>query len=313
MIQSPALNAALDIDVPCIACGYNLRGLSRDGRCPECAGDIASSIARYEAELARREPPLSMSSLRWVRTLARGCLLILLAAAIDVCAVGLLIGMLESSIPHLTIERLMPVWLIPPALLAGGIWAITSAELGAAWNPERRWARRLLRGCVLFLLVLDLFLFGTTSFSRNRIPNAGWQVGMTVRALFASTITFGSWTQLARLLGRAGLGRSQRCAAILHWVGPTVTLVQLLFFGWVNSNSVRIYIRPQPLIGDFRAPALVGYRLLTMGDVEPSDAFAIVVAASSACAIGLLIYAWRRFAGIACASKRPVVQPAGHE
>ncbi|HEX4053888.1 MAG TPA: hypothetical protein VHX86_06455 [Tepidisphaeraceae bacterium] len=36
--------ATIDRDVLCRACGYNLRGLSRTGRCPECAADVAISL-----------------------------------------------------------------------------------------------------------------------------------------------------------------------------------------------------------------------------------------------------------------------------
>jgi uncharacterized repeat protein (TIGR04138 family) len=32
-------------DLPCVECGYNLRGLASDGRCPECGADVADSIA----------------------------------------------------------------------------------------------------------------------------------------------------------------------------------------------------------------------------------------------------------------------------
>src|SRR5258706_9556058 len=35
---------ALDQNLPCLRCGYNLRTLSIDARCPECATPIASSL-----------------------------------------------------------------------------------------------------------------------------------------------------------------------------------------------------------------------------------------------------------------------------
>jgi uncharacterized repeat protein (TIGR04138 family) len=37
----------IDSDVPCAACGYNLRGLVFDGRCPECGLDIIHSLRPF--------------------------------------------------------------------------------------------------------------------------------------------------------------------------------------------------------------------------------------------------------------------------
>jgi len=35
---------AINVDVPCVECGYNLRGLSADGHCPECGAEVADAI-----------------------------------------------------------------------------------------------------------------------------------------------------------------------------------------------------------------------------------------------------------------------------
>lgn len=40
-------DSLVGLDVPCEACGYNLRGSSRDGVCPECARAVPLSLARY--------------------------------------------------------------------------------------------------------------------------------------------------------------------------------------------------------------------------------------------------------------------------
>ncbi|NOT02453.1 MAG: hypothetical protein HOP29_17750 [Phycisphaerales bacterium] len=39
---------AIDCDLPCAKCAYNLRGLSPTGQCPECGAGIPASIAEYE-------------------------------------------------------------------------------------------------------------------------------------------------------------------------------------------------------------------------------------------------------------------------
>jgi hypothetical protein len=43
--EQPGTTAGtIDLDRPCLACGYNLRGLSRSGVCPECGAPVARSL-----------------------------------------------------------------------------------------------------------------------------------------------------------------------------------------------------------------------------------------------------------------------------
>src|SRR5262245_32112317 len=53
----------IDVDMPCVACNYNLRGLDLDGACPECGLAIERSI---HGDLLRFADPA------WVRTIASG-------------------------------------------------------------------------------------------------------------------------------------------------------------------------------------------------------------------------------------------------
>ena len=39
----------IDVDLPCAACGYNLRGLAVAGRCPECGALVIGSVRNAEA------------------------------------------------------------------------------------------------------------------------------------------------------------------------------------------------------------------------------------------------------------------------
>jgi hypothetical protein len=45
MVEPPPI----DVDLPCAACGYNLRGLSVAGRCPECGAPVIESVREAEA------------------------------------------------------------------------------------------------------------------------------------------------------------------------------------------------------------------------------------------------------------------------
>ncbi len=67
-------------DVICLQCGYNVRGLPRGGRCPECGTPIKRSL---QGNLLRYSSPA------YLATLNRGVFLILAAIAAQViCAVG---------------------------------------------------------------------------------------------------------------------------------------------------------------------------------------------------------------------------------
>ena len=51
-------------NTPCVRCGYNLRGLRSDGRCPECGLLVLATL--------RNESVLSQSDVRWVEALWHG-------------------------------------------------------------------------------------------------------------------------------------------------------------------------------------------------------------------------------------------------
>lgn len=69
-------------DVPCTACGYNLRGLPCVGRCPECGAGVAPSLGAHRARAAPLPPP----DARWARQVAEG-------AALSLVSLGLFLAL----------------------------------------------------------------------------------------------------------------------------------------------------------------------------------------------------------------------------
>lgn len=69
----PAL--ALAEDVPCVGCGYDLRGLIAPGRCPECGLSLHISIVRHRNR--RRPPPPPDPA--WAQQVVEGAALSLIA------------------------------------------------------------------------------------------------------------------------------------------------------------------------------------------------------------------------------------------
>lgn len=43
----PIVDGAIQADIPCLDCDYNLRGLPPDGRCPECGESVAEALAAF--------------------------------------------------------------------------------------------------------------------------------------------------------------------------------------------------------------------------------------------------------------------------
>lgn len=76
----------IDEDVKCIRCGYNLRGLSANGACPECGTAVGRSL---QGDLLQFSPP------EWVEQLASGMNWIVMSIVIGIFA-GLLVGLMAG-------------------------------------------------------------------------------------------------------------------------------------------------------------------------------------------------------------------------
>ena len=82
-----AAEAVVKQDTACVRCGYNLRTLSREGKCPECGASVAASLVRG---------PFGGAGRGWMMRVAVGLSLLLVAS-------GLLLGaMLNQNYRDLT-------------------------------------------------------------------------------------------------------------------------------------------------------------------------------------------------------------------
>src|SRR5882724_5427937 len=66
--------ASLNQNLPCLRCGYNLRTLSIDARCPECSTPVASSL---------NPAPLRYEDPSWTSILALAMGLLLVATSLE--------------------------------------------------------------------------------------------------------------------------------------------------------------------------------------------------------------------------------------
>ncbi|MFQ5806454.1 MAG: hypothetical protein ACE5I3_08390 [Phycisphaerae bacterium] len=164
------------VDLPCGKCGYNLRTLSVDGICPECACPVRSSTG---ARFLRFAPPA------WVQQLARGVLLLTIPAGVFAIGKAVVLTPMQGLLPFKA-----PTGVISPSfrlfagldqvVFAAGIMALVMIALWTVTKPnplpppwaEGLTARRVLRLCTILLplpLVLGLL---TKLYQGNAIASA---------------------------------------------------------------------------------------------------------------------------------------------
>lgn len=117
-------------DLACVGCGYNLRGLSLGGRCPECSIAISRSA---------RGDLLRFSNPEWLDQLASGMTWILGSIPVGLLCV-FLSGVLSSSASFLLSQNLIPAF---GSFV--GCWMLTIPEPAADEKPGQLTLRQLVR------------------------------------------------------------------------------------------------------------------------------------------------------------------------
>jgi hypothetical protein len=134
-IATTAVGAATGPDAtsrPCLRCGYELRGLPSDGRCPECGLSVARSAVPND-EL-RQAPPCWLASLSW------GVRLLLV-----VMAVAFLWGrFVAPRWQPPSLEWALAIEASTGLLYAAGVWLLARPQprFGVS-GPTWRWALRI--------------------------------------------------------------------------------------------------------------------------------------------------------------------------
>ena len=124
---------AVAADTPCRKCQYNLRGLSADGRCPECGTPVGFSV---RGDLLRYSDPA------WVGTLRVGVLCILWAIAVAIGG-GIIGGVATAMTGSRAPARLLPLGGTTVSLV--GAWLLTTPDPSGIGEDRYGTSRKLIR------------------------------------------------------------------------------------------------------------------------------------------------------------------------
>jgi hypothetical protein len=225
--KKPVLNENL----PCRGCGYNLRGLAFDGRCPECSDEIANSIT---------DNPFERAPTEWLKAVRSGGYMI----------VGSIVGGLGAMMVISIAADMMPRYLgrslkffssfegwsvVAAALVSGGImlgvWRVTRV---AAFQERRRtflrWAARI-ASVAPVIAVLTLVYESEVAKTASH-----WSYSLVASVLPLIVLWGGACycKYLAELIRDVGdefaAGRVAGAATVL-FVSGTLLAVDLLVFG----------------------------------------------------------------------------------
>jgi hypothetical protein len=217
----------IDADVTCARCGYNLRTLPQDGKCPECGGSVADSLGAQRRRALLIGPELSLQPARWL-FLVGGSMLIYV-----------MLPVLNAAVLTRFVLPGARVVLCVLFLMFGIVgWCMTRPTNG---EPDRIfWLRTMARAMVCFwsgctVVVVIRYLCGQEP-ARN---DFGYSLEM-ILAMYAAAI--GTTLFFAYLAHLALRMRS----SVLRWLcwGLSATSISMLLTAALVSRAVPMFGLP---------------------------------------------------------------------
>lgn len=144
-------DGAINSDLPCLSCGYNLRGLDPNGVCPECGIEVGRS--QYGSQLVYCSP-------EWVDKLADGIgwILLSLAASLLLTPMLTILGSLAGGDTEVIMDYIAKLAAGLPAVY--GYWLFTTPEPQRLHGTDGIDLRTGLRVLAIASLVSDMGTVG---------------------------------------------------------------------------------------------------------------------------------------------------------
>ena len=220
----------IDADVPCVKCGYNLRTLPIDGKCPECALSVAESLDAQRRLAIRLGQDLAEQPRRWLITVASAIIAFLVCVVLSM----LIVASVRASNANQPSHQFLVGFGILILLMTLAVWLMTQRprpEL--VWGTWWRWA---FRGAMTLFMV-----FAAIAIAR------AWR-GPPPRPIGWAELMFWYSSAAATMAGFACLshvaGRLRR--RWLQWTCRMLAAGSVMMFIW-TAHSADIFTRLPPI------------------------------------------------------------------
>ena len=229
--QPAAVGGPTDVsqDMPCLGCGYNLRGLRSDGRCPECGKPVRHTL---DGDL------LNLGPRAYLRKLRRGALLLLIGfvasglnggVAVLYSGVSLAVilsgplpyGVFDLGELHKIMRAVSPA---QTAVLLLGAWLVTASEPGGP-GSLRKWRVLCRSGLTAALVVSVVSARLSSALARTVAPPQLYTLNLVAHLVGTTVYILGLFSLLTYLAHIAMRIRDPRLAGrtgIVKW-GFTAT------------------------------------------------------------------------------------------
>jgi hypothetical protein len=271
-------NGALAVDTTCRRCGYNLRGLREDGRCPECGTAIGLST---RGDLLRFADP------EWVEKLARGVRFMLWGIAVSIavgilgaCLTGLAGGSEGISEAFNLVGSLLGVY---------GAWLLTAPDPSRIGEDRYVTARRIVRLGLIAGVVSHMLKIVITD-----LASASWaavvMLGIPFVLLSLAYVAgeFAKFLYIEKLADRIPEPKLASFARFLRWaysIGLAVlVLVGGAFLFWALASGGTVAALTTTATGSAPATQAVASR--------PAAAGLGVLMLGAACLFGVVMLAF---------------------
>ena len=221
-------------NLTCTRCGYNLRGLTPDKVCPECATPITRSLDR---NLLRYADP------NWLNKLRLGTALMLFVPVAFALAAPWTASVMNIRVGVLALCS------IGVGLALWAIFRVTTPEPSIALDDAPATLRKFLRACAI------LFSCGflVQSLGQSTSPDAVLQIVWSFSALIVMAAYLGQLVYFRRLALRIPDQRLARSTTLVMWgsavtAGPMIALLSVATVALYAQEGPRRSMEYLPLL-----------------------------------------------------------------
>lgn len=206
----------INADVACRKCGYNLRGLKNEGRCPECGTPVGFSTV---GDLLRYSDPA------WLTILTRGMSYILW---------GILVSILVAVVTIPLRSELLNAWLSIAGGLLGvaGAWLLTEPDPSGLGEDQYATSRKLVRVALVVGLGGELVAALTQTLPIPEALQFVLTLAVGLAGLFGVVGEFAKFIYLEKLARRVPDVSLAERARLLRW-GYGLTLAAAVIMGLI--------------------------------------------------------------------------------